>query len=441
MYEPSIYDGGSTRSVLSIGPGHTRSQPVGGRMMQEAAQAQPQARHSRANYVDGAQSPSQIPMTMHRRDALTPHQAQQHLSQLALTPTTAEGAPHRQRPRLYAQTPPSTPPETPPETPFSTPPASTRATPRSAPPRGPAPAHYDAFGGARTPQAQHAHHQTYHDGRQQHGWSATRGRYVLPAQEQQAAQAQRQLIATAQHAHGERRPGYDHGIQQPPGQPNFSMQPQFQPQPQPQPQRPSAPVHDGMQQRAALRSQPVGGRLAYGAGMGGQLEEQLRGQQLTHSGVAPGPRKEESSQRQQQQQQQQSWPLPPPPQQQQHPASPFNTRVLPQVPLRDPDSSRTLLTPSSHTPSHENGSHMPRSHVLSPSSGSLGRHSSTPRHAVPGLATASDIDGPVARAARLPTCAATCAATCGARRRRPSRGRPQGSQPAHTDRWTAACRA
>ena len=50
MYEPTIYDGGAARSVLSLGPGHARSQPVGGRMQQTFLQQWEQPRHSRKNY-------------------------------------------------------------------------------------------------------------------------------------------------------------------------------------------------------------------------------------------------------------------------------------------------------------------------------------------------------------------------------------------------------
>ena len=117
----------------------------------------------------------------------------------------------------------------------------------------------------RTPtSADYFHHQqlqTYQQGQQQHGWSASRGRYMLSAQDQHAAQSQRALAAQT-HAEGVQ---LSH-------------------------QLPAAPptVHDGMQQRASLRSQPVGGRLAYGAGVGGQLQEHQRQQQLTHTGVVSG---------------------------------------------------------------------------------------------------------------------------------------------------------
>lgn len=42
------------------------------------------------------------------------------------------------------------------------------------------------------------------------------------------------------------------------------------------PQPPQPPPYNGMQQRAALRSQPVGGRLQYGPEAGGHLEERQR---------------------------------------------------------------------------------------------------------------------------------------------------------------------
>ena len=50
MYEPTVYDGGTTSSVLSIGPQHARSQPVGGRMMQAHLHNRAQPRHERKNF-------------------------------------------------------------------------------------------------------------------------------------------------------------------------------------------------------------------------------------------------------------------------------------------------------------------------------------------------------------------------------------------------------
>ena len=99
-----------------------------------------------------------------------------------------------------------------------------------------------------------------------HGWSAARGRYALTAEDQQAAQAQRHFCNETQHnAHG---------------RPSATVQAQL-------------PIPNGLQQRASLRSQPVGGRLAQTSGPGGEmsgggrLEELQRGQQLTRTGVIP----------------------------------------------------------------------------------------------------------------------------------------------------------
>lgn len=79
-----------------------------------------------------------------------------------------------------------------------------------------------------------------------HGWSAQRGRYVLSQPEQRAFELQQQ---------------------QP--QRHFERQ-----------QDASAiaarPNYNGLQQRAAMRAQPVGGRLQYGPESGGRLEERRR---------------------------------------------------------------------------------------------------------------------------------------------------------------------
>ena len=240
-------------------PNHLRSQPLGGRLQHGPNNGgHLRDRERGGGHLHEYQPQGAGAQREYRYDAVHyPHQPRVEdknspQPRSPATPTTAEAG-QRQRPSLYYGTPP--------ETPLTTPPSSSRRNLAYSAPSGPAPPPppvYDAFGGAASLQTQQTQHQTYQAGRQQHGWSATRGRYVLPAQDQQAAQEQQQFIAQAQHAHNERRPGYDHGIQQPPG---------FGAQQQQQQQRPN---FDGMQQRAALRSQPVGGRLGYGAGVGAQ---------------------------------------------------------------------------------------------------------------------------------------------------------------------------
>ena len=88
--------------------------------------------------------------------------------------------------------------------------------------------------------------QPFHAGRagdvqQYHGWSSARGRYALSSEEQLAAQQQQQLMRDA---------------------PRLA-------------QLEHADVADGLQQRASLRVQPVGGRMANGAA-GGKLQEHQR---------------------------------------------------------------------------------------------------------------------------------------------------------------------
>ena len=78
-----------------------------------------------------------------------------------------------------------------------------------------------------------------------HGWSATRGRYMLSQPQQQSFERKQQAMM---------------------------------PQAMPQLAAPRSPVYNGMQQRAACRSQPVGGRLQFGAEAGGLLEERQREQ-------------------------------------------------------------------------------------------------------------------------------------------------------------------
>lgn len=88
-----------------------------------------------------------------------------------------------------------------------------------------------------------------------HGWSAGRGRYVLAQPEQRAFEQQhRQALERQQ--------------QQPP---RASTAP---------------PNFDGLQQRAALRAQPVGGRLQYGPNSGSHLEERQREYTLGASSAA-----------------------------------------------------------------------------------------------------------------------------------------------------------
>ena len=84
-----------------------------------------------------------------------------------------------------------------------------------------------------------------------HGWSASRGRYVLSQEEQRAFAAQQQ---PPPHAHA-----YAYAVEH--------QRPLMAPQ-----------VFNGMEQRASLRAQPVGGRLQYGPDCGGHLEERWRDQ-------------------------------------------------------------------------------------------------------------------------------------------------------------------
>ena len=84
-----------------------------------------------------------------------------------------------------------------------------------------------------------------------HGWSASRGRYVLSQEEQRAFAAQQQ---PPPHAHA-----YAYAVEH--------KRPSTAPQ-----------VFNGMQQRASLRAQPVGGRLQYGPDCGGHLEERWHDQ-------------------------------------------------------------------------------------------------------------------------------------------------------------------
>jgi hypothetical protein len=95
-----------------------------------------------------------------------------------------------------------------------------------------------------------------------HGWSQSRGRYVLSQPEQHSFEQQQQQLQQQQQV-----PQPTHIFTQPAQPTHVFTQP---------PQPPQPPPYNGMQQRAALRSQPVGGRLQYGPEAGGHLEERQR---------------------------------------------------------------------------------------------------------------------------------------------------------------------